>query len=140
MVIEPGPRLAYAVVTGDEEVRVRLPGLALTRSRVEEINDGLVQEIRLEPVGDTAVLRVVLQGTAGEVKHTVLQDPYRLVLDIYRPKESGGAGEPGRPAMQPLRLIVMDARPRGPDAGAGGPHGGAGKEGVLVVEPRVGKM
>ncbi|HJR05281.1 MAG TPA: hypothetical protein VKA83_26800, partial [Methylomirabilota bacterium] len=89
IVIETGARLAYAVVTSDEEVRVRLPGLSLARARVEEIGDGLVQEVRLEPAGDIAVLRVVLQGTAGEVKHTVLQDPYRLVLDIHRPKESG---------------------------------------------------
>ncbi|HTG09927.1 MAG TPA: hypothetical protein VK746_03955, partial [Candidatus Eisenbacteria bacterium] len=109
IVIETGGRLAYAVVTSDEEVRVRLPGLSLTRARVEEISDGLVQEVRLESVGDAAVLRVVLQSSAGEVKHTVLQDPYRLVLDIHRPKESGGTGEPGRTAMQPLRLIVMDA-------------------------------
>jgi N-acetylmuramoyl-L-alanine amidase len=123
IVIETGARLAYAVVTGDDEVRVRLPGLALARSRVEEINDGLVQEVRLEPVGDTAVLRVVLQGPAGEVKHTVLQDPYRLVLDIHRPKESGGAGEPGRGTMQPLRLIVMDAGHGGHDSGAVGPTG-----------------
>ena len=127
IVIETGGKLAYAVVTGDEEVRVRLPGLALSRSRVEEINDGLVQEVRLEPVGDTAVLRVLLQGAAGEVKHTVLQDPYRLVLDIHRPRESGGAGEPGRGTMQPLRLIVMDAGHGGHDSGAVGPTGSSGE-------------
>jgi len=139
IVIETGGRLAYAVVTSDEEVRVRLPGLSLARARVEEINDGLVQEVRLEPVGDVAVLRVVLQGTAGEVKHTVLQDPYRLVLDIHRPKESGGAGEPGRTAMQPLRLIVMDAGHGGHDAGAVGPTGVQEKEVVLDVTRRVAK-
>src|SRR6267142_2398798 len=139
VVIETGARLAYAVVARDEEVRVRLPGLALTRSRVEEINDGLVQEIRLEPVGDTAVLRVVLQGTAGEVKHTVLQDPYRLVLDIHRPKEGTGPGEPGRGSMQPLRLIVMDAGHGGHDAGAVGPTGVQEKEVVLDVTRRVAK-
>jgi len=139
IVIETGARLAYAVVTSDEEVRVRLPGLALARSRVEEISDGLVQEIRLEPVGDAAVLRVVLQSTPGEVKHTVLQDPYRLVLDIYRPKESGGAGEPGRGAMQPLRLIVLDAGHGGHDSGAVGPTGVLEKEVVLDVTRRVAK-
>jgi N-acetylmuramoyl-L-alanine amidase len=139
IVIETGARLAYAVVTGDEEVRVRLPGLALARSRVEEISDGLVQEIRLEPVGDVAVLRVVLQSTPGEVKHTVLQDPYRLVLDVYRPKESAGPGEPGRGAMQPLRLIVLDAGHGGHDSGAVGPTGILEKEVVLDVTRRVAK-
>ena len=33
IVIETGARLAYAVVTSEEEVRVRLPGLALARAR-----------------------------------------------------------------------------------------------------------
>src|SRR5229473_564759 len=102
IVIETGARLAYAVVTSDEEVRVRLPGLALARSRVEEISDGLVQE-------------------------------------IYRPKESGGAGEPGRGAMQPLRLIVLDAGHGGHDSGAVGPTGVLEKEVVLDVTRRVAK-
>jgi N-acetylmuramoyl-L-alanine amidase len=137
VVIETGARLAYAVVTGDDEVRVRLPGLSLRSSRVEEIADGLVQEIRLEPLGDTTVLRVVLQGTAGEVKHTVLQDPYRLVLDVYRAKEAGGPGEPGRAAMQPLRLIVLDAGHGGHDSGAVGPTGVQEKDVVLDVTRRV---
>jgi N-acetylmuramoyl-L-alanine amidase len=136
VVIETGARLAYAVVTGDAEVRVRLPGLSLAGARVEEIGDGLVREIRLEPVGDAAVLRVVLEGTAGDVKHTVLQDPYRLVLDVYRPKE-GGPGEPGRGALQPLRLIVLDAGHGGHDSGAVGPTGVQEKEVVLDVTRRV---
>src|SRR5690242_16196816 len=123
VVIETGARLAYAVVATDEEVRVRLPGLSLSGSRIEEIADGLVQEVRLEPVGEEATLRVILEGTAGEVKHTVLQDPYRLVLDIYRPKDTTGA-EPGRGgAMQPLKLIVLDAGHGGHDSGAIGPSG-----------------
>ena len=139
IVIETGGRLAYAVVATDEEVRVRLPGLSLGRSRVEEIGDGLVQEVRLEPVGDAAVLRVVLEGQAGEIKHTVLQDPYRLVLDVYRPKESTG-GEPGRGGMQPLRLVVLDAGHGGHDSGAMGPSGVMEKDVVLDVTRRVARM
>jgi N-acetylmuramoyl-L-alanine amidase len=136
VVIETGGRLAYAVVTGDDEVRVRLPGLSLGGARVEEIGDGLVQEVRLEPAGDAAVLRVVLQGSAGEVKHSVLQDPYRLVLDVYRPRE-GGPGEPGREALQPLRLIVLDAGHGGHDSGAVGPTGVQEKDVALDVTRRV---
>jgi len=141
VVIETGARLAYAVVASDEEVRVRLPGLSLGGSRVEEIGDGLVQEIRLETVGDAAVLRVLLEGTAGEVKHTVLQDPYRLVLDIYRPREPGGT-EPGRAGggMQPLKLIVLDAGHGGHDSGAIGPSGVMEKDVVLDVTRRVARM
>jgi N-acetylmuramoyl-L-alanine amidase len=140
VVIETGARLAYAVVATDEEVRVRLPGLSLSGSRIEEIADGLVQEVRLEPVGEEATLRVILEGTAGEVKHTVLQDPYRLVLDIYRPKDTTGA-EPGRGgAMQPLKLIVLDAGHGGHDSGAIGPSGVQEKDVVLDVTRRVARM
>jgi hypothetical protein len=98
-----------------------------------------VQEVRLEPVGDAAVLRVVLQSTAGEVKHTVLQDPYRLVLDIHRPRESGGAGEPGRGTMQPLRLIVLTPprrRDAGPWATRSGEGSGAGRDAPRGQEGR----
>jgi N-acetylmuramoyl-L-alanine amidase len=139
VVIETGARLAYAVVSGEGEIRVRLPGLALAGARVEQIGDGLVQELRLEPAGDAAVLRVRLEGAAGEVKHTVLEDPYRLVLDVYRPREPAG-GEPGRDALQPLRLIVLDAGHGGHDSGAVGPSGLMEKDVVLDVTRRVARM
>jgi N-acetylmuramoyl-L-alanine amidase len=128
------------VVAGDEEVRVRLPGLSLSRSRVEEIGDGLVQEVRLETVGDAAVLRVVLDGPAGEIKHTVLQDPYRLVLDVYRPKDVPGTTDAGRGGMQPLHLIVLDAGHGGHDSGATGPSGVMEKDVVLDVTRRVARL
>src|SRR6185503_12073799 len=140
VVIETGGKLAYAVVAGDEEVRVRLPGLSLSRSRVEEIGDGLVQEVRLETVGDAAVLRVVLDGPAGEIKHTVLQDPYRLVLDVYRPKDVPGTTDAGRGGMQPLHLIVLDAGHGGHDSGATGPSGVMEKDVVLDVTRRVARL
>ena len=139
VVIETGARLAYAVVAGDDEVRVRLPGLSLSDARVEEIGDGLVQEVRLEPLNGAAVLRVVLEGTAGEVKHTTLQDPYRLVLDVYRPREPGGeAGKSDQ--MQPLKLMVLDAGHGGHDTGAVGPSGLMEKDIVLDVTRRVARM
>jgi N-acetylmuramoyl-L-alanine amidase len=70
------------------------------------------------------------------VKHSVLQDPYRLVLDVYRPRE-GGPGEPGREALQPLRLIVLDAGHGGHDSGAVGPTGVQEKDVALDVTRRV---
>jgi N-acetylmuramoyl-L-alanine amidase len=140
VVVETGGVLAYAVVTGREEVRVRLPRLTLTTSRTEELADGLVKEIRLEPVaGGDAILRVVLEGTPGEVKAATLQDPYRLVLDIYRPREPA-EGQRGQPAMEPLRLIVMDAGHGGHDPGAIGPSGLMEKDVVLDVTRRVTRL
>ena len=135
IVVETGGVIAYALVPGKDEVRVRLPRLALSGTRTEEIGDGLVKEARLEPAGGDAVLRIVLQGTAGEVKASALHDPFRLVLDVYR--LSAGAGQSG---LEPLRLIVLDAGHGGHDPGATGPSGLTEKEVVLDVTRRVARM
>lgn len=139
VVVETGAQVSYSVSTEADEIRVRLPGLAVAGPRTEEIGDGLVQEIRLEPVGSGAVLRVLLESTAREVRDSGLQDPYRLVLDIYRTREPA-AGEPGRSRMQPLRLIVLDAGHGGHDSGAVGPSGLMEKDVVLDVTRRVARL
>jgi N-acetylmuramoyl-L-alanine amidase len=82
---------------------------------------------------------VTLAGTVGQVKDSVLQDPYRVVLDIHRPKAPAGP-DGGRPAIQPLRLIVLDAGHGGHDPGAIGPSGLQEKEVVLDVTRRVARM
>ncbi len=139
VVVETGAALAYAMVPGGEEIRVRLPRLALAQARTEELADGLVREIRLEPNGRDAVLRVVLEGKAGDIKTSSLQDPYRVVLDIYRQKEAAG-GERGAPAIEPLRLIVLDAGHGGHDPGATGPNGVMEKDVVLDVTRRAARL
>jgi N-acetylmuramoyl-L-alanine amidase len=85
------------------------------------------------------VLRVVLEGETGEVRDSALQDPFRLVLDIYRPKEPGQV-ERGRGAVEPLRLIVLDAGHGGHDPGATGPSGVMEKDVVLDVTKRVARL
>jgi N-acetylmuramoyl-L-alanine amidase len=140
VVVETGAALAAATVPGREEIRVRLPRLTLASVRTEDIADGLVREARLEPNGSDAVLRVVLEGKAGEVKTTSLQDPYRMVLDIYRQKESAPGGEQSAPVMAPLRLIVLDAGHGGHDPGATGPSGLMEKDVVLDVTRRVARL
>lgn len=140
VVVETGAALAaHAVVSGRQEIRVRLPRLLLARARTEEIADGLVREIRLEPAGGDAVLRVALEGAVGEVKTSSLQDPFRLVLDIYRHKDATGGGQ-GPSAMEPLRLILLDAGHGGHDPGATGPSGVMEKEVVLDVTKRVARL
>jgi N-acetylmuramoyl-L-alanine amidase len=139
VVVETGGTLSYAVVAGAHEIRVRLPGLVLSGPRIEEVADGLVKELRLEPAGRDAVLRVVLEGVTGEVRDSALQDPFRLVLDIYRPKEPGQV-ERGRGALEPLRLIVLDAGHGGHDPGATGPSGVMEKDVVLDVTKRVARL
>ena len=89
VVVEAKAPLAYVTVPGSEEIRIRLPRLALDRVRTEEIADGLVKQVRLEPDGDAAaVLRIALEEKAGEIKTFTLQDPFRMVFDIYRQQEA----------------------------------------------------
>jgi len=139
VVVETGGAVAYAVVSGRQEIRVRLPRLSLGGARTEEIGDGLVKEVHIEPAGADAVLRIVLEGAAGDVKASTLQDPFRLVLDVHRPREatSGALGQPG---IDPLRLIVLDAGHGGHDPGATGPTGVAEKDVVLDVARRVARL
>ncbi len=139
IVVETGAALAYAMVSRGEEIRVRLPRLVLAQARTEGLADGLVREIRLEPDGRDAVLRVVLEGKAGDIKTSSLQDPYRVVLDIYRQKEAAGT-ERGAPAIEPLRLIVLDAGHGGHDPGATGPNGVMEKDVVLDVTRRAARL
>jgi len=113
-----------------------VPGL-----RVEEIDDGLVKEIRLESTGPDALLKIVLEGKAADVKTASLQDPFRVVVDIYRPKESASQGAPKtNGGVTPLQLIVMDAGHGGHDSGAVGPTGVMEKDVVLDVTRRAARM
>jgi N-acetylmuramoyl-L-alanine amidase len=140
VVVETAATLPYAVATSGSEVRVQLTRLTLGAVRSQEIADGLVKEIRLEPVaGGDAVLRVSLETSAADVKATTLQDPFRVVLDIYRPRESEDH-ERNQPALEPLRLIVLDAGHGGHDPGATGPSGLMEKDVVLDVTKRVSRM
>jgi len=139
IVVEMASAIDHSMNQGRQEVRVRLPRLSITGARTEEIGDGLVKEVRLEPAGSDAMLRIVLESRAGEVKATALQDPFRLVLDVYRPREAvtGGLGQSG---MEPLRLIVLDPGHGGHDPGATGPSGLTEKEVVLDVAKRVARL
>jgi len=147
IVIEARGSVPYAVAPDPaSEIRVRLRGLQLSGPHGREVDDGLVKGFTLDPGDGEAVLRVTLDGGAGQLKHFVLQDPFRVVLDIYRPKEPGAptarASAPAVPAPQPVapQLVVLDAGHGGHDPGATGPSGLTEKEVVLDVTKRVARM
>src|SRR5262249_48007180 len=133
----------HARSAGKPEVRGGLSGLSVPAVRLEEIGDGLVKEARLESVGPDALLSIVLEGPAGDVKTASLQDPFRVVVDIYRPKESAGTdvqrGRNGGGATR-VKLIVLDAGHGGHDPGARGPNGVQEKDVVLDVTRRAARM
>jgi N-acetylmuramoyl-L-alanine amidase len=122
---------------GGKELRVRLPVLA-AEARLEEVRDGLLQELHLERAGSAAVLRVVFEGAPVEPKVLVLTDPHRLVLDFPRPAEEAAPAKAER--ARPLRVVVLDAGHGGHDPGAIGPTGLTEKDLVLDVTRRVARL
>src|SRR5207302_9419849 len=78
-----GPLTARVEVSGGKEARIRLFGLTAD-ARTEEIGDGFIEQARLERAGADAILKVVFEGSAGEVQPSALADPPRLVLDVLR--------------------------------------------------------
>jgi N-acetylmuramoyl-L-alanine amidase len=141
IVLETASPLSARVETsGGKEARVRLIGLA-AEPRTEEIGDGFIQEARLERAGADAILNIVFEGAAGEVKSSFLADPPRLVLDVMRPVEPVAPRDrAGRPGVAPLRVLVLDAGHGGHDSGAVGPGGLQEKDLVLDVTRRVARL
>ena len=142
IVVEAAARLSYLTAAGRSEIRVRLSGLNVPGAHLEEIGDGLVKEARLEAAGPDGVLSIVLEGSAAEVKTASLQDPFRVVVDIYRAKESAGTdgARTNTGGASPLKLIVLDAGHGGHDPGAKGPNGVQEKDVVLDVTQRAARM
>ena len=137
IVLETSAPLSHRVEsTGPREARVRLLGLG-GEARVESIGDGFVDEALIERAGADAILRVVFEGTAGEIRASALADPPRLVLDFTRPTEPAGSR---RDALMPLRTMVLDAGHGGHDSGAVGPAGLMEKDVVLDVTRRVARL
>jgi len=137
VVLETGGPFTFQVEPGASEVRVRLSGLAVERGRIEPIGDGLIREISLDPMGSEGLLRVSLEARLGEMKTSVLRDPYRLVLDFQRARDRT---EVERVQAGPLRVIVLDAGHGGHDPGAIGPRGLQEKDVVLDVTRRLARM
>jgi len=137
VVVETTAPVVYKIEsTGPKEARIRLVGLA-GDPQVESIDDGLVDDARLERAAGDAVLRVTYQGAAADVRASTLSDPPRLVFDFSRPQEIAARE---RQACTSLRTLVLDAGHGGHDSGAVGPNGLMEKELVLDVTKRVSRL
>jgi len=135
IVVEGSGRFDFLIRFSPREIRVVLSGISIQDPRTEEIADGLVRQLRLEPLGRDAALTIDLETPPEETRPLALEEPFRLVLDLYRPKAARpGAGQP---SAQPLRLIVLDPGHGGHDPGAIGPSGLQEKDLVLDVTKRL---
>jgi len=124
------PGCPYLTVPGKTEVRVRLSGLVVSGSQTEDVGDGLVKEVRLEPAGPDGVLKIVLGGPGRRSEDGIASGSLSgLVVDVYRPKEGAATRGPlsCQGSVPPLKLIVLDAGQWRSRPGAIGPGGVLGK-------------
>ena len=138
VVVEGSARFDFLIRRSPREVRVVLSGVSVQDRRTEEVADGLIRRLRLEPSGREVALTIDLETAPEEIKTLTLEEPFRLVLDLYRHK--GSRPEAGQTSGQPLRFIILDAGHGGHDSGATGPSGLQEKEVALDVTKRLARM
>lgn len=111
--------------------------------RVRMIGDRLAPESRLPPVDDPLVARVVLEedevaiqlvrGAEAEEPY-VLQNPYRLVFDVFSQRAAASPPRrPARPRTGGVTTIVVDPGHGGSELGAIGPSGTTEKDIALQL-------
>jgi N-acetylmuramoyl-L-alanine amidase len=120
-----------------KELRIRLASVTASR-RAEEVRDGILEAVHIEPAEGDAVVRVTFTGASHEPKTSVLSDPPRLLFDFPRTPEAGVRAPLSAPG--PLRTLVLDAGHGGHDSGAVGPAGLMEKDLVLDVTRRVASL
>ena len=136
VVLETSAMVRHRVeVLTPKELRIRFTALSASR-RAEEVRDGLIEDVQLEPTEGDAVLRVTFVGASLEPKVSTLSDPPRLLFDFPRAPEPSPRAPAAR-APGPLRTLVLDAGHGGHDSGAVGPGGLMEKDLVLDVTRRV---
>ncbi|MFQ5829401.1 MAG: N-acetylmuramoyl-L-alanine amidase [Candidatus Methylomirabilia bacterium] len=140
VVLEGSGRFDASLTRSSEpgEIRVVLSGLRVDTPRTAEVADGLVHGLKLERRGREVALTIDLESPPAETRTLVLEEPFRLVLDLYRLREAPAAMP--SPPVQPLRFIVLDPGHGGRDTGAISPRGLEEKDVVLDVVKRLARM
>jgi N-acetylmuramoyl-L-alanine amidase len=138
VVLETSASVRHRIeVVTPREVRIRFSSLGASR-RVEQLRDGLIEDVQLEPTAGDAVLRVTFAAASQEPRTSALSDPPRLIFDFARPAEPAPRAQAAAPTA--LRTLVLDAGHGGHDSGAVGPGGLMEKDLVLDVTRRVANL
>ena len=105
------------------------------------IGDGILKDVRSGQFKTTTV-RVVLDLQEIKNFHTfMLEDPYRLVIDIFGVKKAGPVPyKKLEKQIAGVKRVIIDPGHGGKDPGAIGPRGLKEKDVVLEVAKRLGKI
>jgi N-acetylmuramoyl-L-alanine amidase len=122
----------------------RLP----SRDKSVPVNDGTLNSIRMAQYNDKTVRVVLEMNNFRKYSAFTLDDPNRLVIDIYKNKSSSSVKKDTRIRKKVLRKrkpyeirrVVIDPGHGGKDPGAIGPRGTREKDIVLHVGKHLGKM
>lgn len=115
------------------------------------IRDGLLHQARIAQYNSNTVRLVLDMESVKDSTASALQNPSRLVVDIYGEGQSAQSGGPGSPSQMPesnvlpisqqlglkVKRIVLDPGHGGKDPGAVGPRGLKEKDVVLSLAKRI---
>ena len=132
VVLQFPDRPRYRIRKSPGQVAVELIGDRLSRSGRSQPQDDLVREVLQTPQG----IRLVLAANT-EANDYTLQNPFRVVFDIYRSSTAAVAPQPTRPTDQTrgsrIQTIVIDPGHGGENTGAKGAEGIEEKEITLLL-------
>ena len=108
------------------------------------IDDGILKTVRIAQF-DRNTVRVVLEVDKAEnLSAFMVENPHRLVIDVYDQKHAGPATKGGEKDIEAelgeIRKIVIDPGHGGDDPGAVGPSGIQEKDIVLSVGKKLGDI
>lgn len=122
----------YQIDRQPNAVTVQMVGDRVVPPPPQRVTDPLVQDVAVNP----NQIRVQLVPGA-EVESYILENPFRLVLDVHQPSSLAvdePAAEPQRPQEKPgVRTIVIDPGHGGAESGAVGPSGVLEKDLTLIL-------
>ena len=112
--------------------------------RLMKIDDGILKTVRMAQFDKNTVRLVLESGKTKSFYAFILENPYRLVIDIYDQKNADPAHNQRNddiiPDLGEIKKIVIDPGHGGDDPGAIGPNGIQEKDIVLSVSKKLGDI
>jgi len=112
--------------------------------RLMQVDDGILKTVRVAQFDKNTVRLVLESGKTKSFYAFILENPYRLVIDVYDQRNAEPAynqrNENIVPDLGEIKKIVIDPGHGGDDPGAIGPNGIQEKDIVLSVGKKLGDI